>query len=157
MNGGAAMESDSEPSSDMRPGIQRLLLAHLVDQAPSRLRKRLDSEPSVADSWNWTQTETGWSIQANDETVRLQPIEGTVQSLEDVAYTCLLSPKCFHLLACCSVLPLGDDNGGLSSSTSSSGLRTSEQDSESRSQLTTVVVTDGMRTAASLVRRSLPT
>lgn len=92
-----------------RPKITPSLFAQLVEQAPGRVRKRLDSDPNVANEWTWTSENPLWLIQCNEETVRLRSTDGTkkiVSSLSEVECTCLLSPKCFHVLACCSVLEI---------------------------------------------------
>lgn len=92
-----------------RPKISPTLLAQLVGQAPGRVRKRLDSDPGVANQWDWSCQEKEWSIRTQDETVHLSTSDGVgeiVSSLSDVGCSCLLSPKCFHILACCSVLEI---------------------------------------------------
>jgi hypothetical protein len=91
------------------PKITSTLFAQLVEQAPGRVRKRLDSDPQAANQWLWTAMDQGWVIQANEEMVHLRPSDGqdaAISSLSELGCTCLLSPKCFHILACCSVLEI---------------------------------------------------
>ncbi len=88
-----------------RPLIAPRLLASLIEQAPARIRKRLDSSPRAAESWVWQPGEPGWKIDAGGQTVTLRPHHGRLDAMEQVECTCLLSPKCFHLLACLTQLP----------------------------------------------------
>lgn len=140
----------------MRPKITSIFLSQLVEQSPGRVRKRLDSEPAVADSWNWTHQENVWTIQSNDETVRLQSPNGVLTGLEDVSCSCLMSPKCFHILACCSSLPLEHSQASAAEPASeehSSADASPPTDCELDTR--TVEVTDTMRASAILVRESL--
>ncbi len=90
-----------------RPLIAPRLLASLIEQAPARIRKRLDSSPQAAESWVWQPGEQGWKIDTGQQTVTLRPRNGRLDAMEQVECTCLLSPKCFHLLACLTQLPTG--------------------------------------------------
>ena len=139
----------------MRPKISPHFLSQLVEQAPGRVRKRFDSDPVVADSWKWIDNEDVWTIQANEETVRLQSHQGLLTSMEDVACSCLMSPKCFHILACCSILPLEHSQSveepphqELSNTESSAPI-------DCESDVRTAQVSDAMRASAIVVRESL--
>jgi hypothetical protein len=85
-----------------RPAADPGLLAELLDAAPARIRRRLDAEPALADTWEWTAEGTGWSIAAGGETVTLRAL--TLTSADHAGCTCLLSPRCLHLLAVLSLL-----------------------------------------------------
>ena len=142
----------------MRPKISPIFLSQLVEQAPGRVRKRFDSAPAIAESWIWNLAEDVWSVQANEETVRLQPSSGVLISLDDVACTCLMSPKCFHVLACCNCLPLEHSPINEVPSDQADSLTDSNPTNDAgvaavASQ--TVDVTDSMRASASMVRESL--
>lgn len=92
-----------------RPRVAALVLSQLIDAAPSRVRKRLDKEPEIADSWEWETTEDGWMIAAGEETVTLRVTANVLDSVEAASCSCLLSPRCFHLLACVNRLqPAGE-------------------------------------------------
>ncbi len=139
----------------MRPKISPIFLSQLVEQAPGRVRKRFDNEPAVADTWNWIHQENVWTIQANEETVRLQSHNGVLTRLEDISCSCLMSPKCFHILACCSILPLehSQANEELAPQELSSADPSPPSDPEFDTR--TVEVSDAMRASAILVRESL--
>ncbi|MCR9197589.1 MAG: hypothetical protein NXI04_02995 [Planctomycetaceae bacterium] len=100
------------PRSVIFPGV----LADMAASAPSRLQKKLDKSPEVARSWEWTADGDVWAVQAGGETVQL--LSHVISSVDDVACTCLLAPRCFHVLAVLSVLEIAatdaehtDDNG----------------------------------------------
>ena len=90
-----------------RPQISPGLLAELLDVAPARIRRRLDAEPALADSWDWTIGAGGTRIAAGAETVTLSP--GVLSSADQIGCTCLLSPRCVHLLAVLSLLDPSED------------------------------------------------
>ncbi|TWU01627.1 hypothetical protein [Neorhodopirellula pilleata] len=90
-----------------RPTMDAGLLATMIDAAPGRVRKRLDREATAAEAWAWTEQANVWSIEAGEETVRLEPGEdGCLVRGESMSCSCLLSPKCFHLLACVTTLTI---------------------------------------------------
>lgn len=89
-----------------RPTIAPELLAAFVAAAPSRVTRRLDAEPSVAESWTWSASESEVVIDAGEVQVSLK---GSVLRAEsDVACTCLLAPRCLHVLAVLGVLRIAD-------------------------------------------------
>lgn len=87
-----------------RPRIASLVLSELIDATPSRVRKRLEKEPNSADGWIWQKTPEGFHIACGDENVSFKTVSGVIESSSDVSCTCLLSPRCFHVLACASLL-----------------------------------------------------
>ena len=81
-----------------RPTVSPELLAALTESTPDRVRRRLDRTPDAAAGWNWQARETAWAVEAGGETVTLP--HGHVVRVEQLTCTCLLSPQCFHVLAC---------------------------------------------------------
>lgn len=79
------------------------LMATLTGLVPARLVKKLDQNPSAAKAWTWE----GLTVRTDtDETVTLAPEGGVVSAIEHVRCTCLLSPRCFHVLAVAAALEL---------------------------------------------------
>ncbi len=97
-----------------RPRIAPELAAALTAQLPSRLVKRLDAEPALANAWTWTPdtvtTDKG-------ETVRLAIDSGVVRA---VTCSCLLAPKCLHVGAVVALLEPADEAPTLATSQPSS-------------------------------------
>lgn len=81
-----------------RPTVSPELIAAMIEATPDRVRRRLDRTPNAAASWNWQASEAAWLVDSGGETVTLP--HGHVMSMEQLTCTCLLSPKCFHVLAC---------------------------------------------------------
>lgn len=94
-----------------RPTIDPGAAAALLDAAPDRVRRRLDAEPDAAEAWVWTEVDGDWTVVAGDEQVTLTVgPETTMTGVDAVVCTCLLSPRCFHLLAVVSrLLPTDGD------------------------------------------------
>lgn len=91
-----------------RPTIAASLLAEVNESAASRILRKLDKDPAVADSWTWSEGDPGWQVEAGSETVSLA--KSRIASRDDLSCTCLLSPKCFHLLAVCNSLAIAEDD-----------------------------------------------
>jgi hypothetical protein len=70
----------------------------MIESTPDRVRRRLDRTPDAAASWDWQEKDQAWSVSAGEETVTLT--RAHVVSVEQITCTCLLSPRCFHVLAC---------------------------------------------------------
>ena len=85
-----------------RPTVSPNLVAALIESTPDRVRARLDRAPSAAASWTWQANVEAWSVNTGTETVTLP--HGHVVDMEQLACTCLLSPRCFHVLACLTCL-----------------------------------------------------
>ena len=96
-----------------RPEVAAEVLAQLTQAVPPRVSKRLDTRPRVADEWTWT-FGTSVTVAAGEETVTLAS-EG-VSRADQATCTCLLAPRCFHLLAVLTVLPVAE--GGATSTES---------------------------------------
>lgn len=90
-----------------RPPITPDLLAATLAAAPARVRKRLDAAPAIAETWTWERSDATWLVIAGDERVRLPHTE-PVTALTQVTCTCLLAPRCLHLLAVLTALPLAE-------------------------------------------------
>lgn len=88
--------------SDLRPTVAAALLASLIESTPDRVRRRLDAAPQAAAGWKWNLRAESWLVETGGETVTLP--HGQVLEIEHVCCTCLLSPKCFHVLACLTSL-----------------------------------------------------
>jgi hypothetical protein len=88
-----------------RPKIAAALAARLVAQIPSRLIKKLDADPTLASRWTWQRAAGTWTVKTDkDDTVRLRGGE----VIDDVACSCLLSPKCLHVGAVVSAMEPAD-------------------------------------------------
>lgn len=119
-----------------RPTISAVLLASINESAASRLLRKLDKHPAIADSWAWTVQDSTWKIDTGSESVEIE--NAVVNQLQDMQCSCLLAPKCFHVLAVSNVLPIDDSNSAtletestssaLSSSRSTKNGKTDSQD-----------------------------
>lgn len=89
-----------------RPQILPGALAEISSSAPTRLQKKLDKSPDAANNWKWQLADNAWHIAAGEEQVHLTA--NPVSSVDDVRCTCLLGPRCFHVLAVLSVLEITD-------------------------------------------------
>lgn len=89
------------------PAVLPEVLAALTLAVPARAAKRLDASPRAADEWTWVFGESV-TVTAGEETVTLSA--AGIFRAEDARCTCLLQPRCFHLLAVLSVLPLAEAN-----------------------------------------------
>lgn len=113
-----------------RPVVTPAVVASVTEDAPARVRRKLDRSPDAASEWKWQQSGDEWTIDSGGETVRLTARNGIVGSVEDVGCSCLLSPRCYHLLACLSVLPIGEpDESDLPEASASSA---SENEADER-------------------------
>lgn len=90
-----------------KPLVSAELLASLGALVPPRITKRLDANPRAAESWIATEGPPAYVV-ATDGEDRVTVTGDVVRSLDQVACTCLLSPRCFHTLAVLSILPLGE-------------------------------------------------
>ncbi len=90
------------------PHIQPQVLAAIAESVPARLRKKLDKNPAAAKDWDWSQSESRWTIDAGNEQVHLETVDNAITLAEQVSCSCLLSPRCFHVLSVLSVLELAD-------------------------------------------------
>jgi len=123
-----------------RPQIDPLVMVGLIDSLPGRVRKRLDNEPHVANKWDWSVDGDRWTIVAGEETVELNSHDGKIASQDQVRCSCLLTPNCFHLIACVSLL----------STSASSAVAHEEKSNEA--VVEEVLISNEMRAAASLAQ-----
>lgn len=84
--------------SAKRPTISPEVIAAMIESAPDRVRRRLDQSPDAAAGWTWQVSDATCTVETGGETVTLS--HGHVSSIEQITCTCLLSPRCFHVLAC---------------------------------------------------------
>ncbi len=94
-----------------RPTVAPELIAAMIESTPDRVRRRLDRTPDVAEGWSWGPGESSWAVETGGETVTLP--HGLITTVEQITCTCLLSPRCFHVLACLTRLEvaLGEPDG----------------------------------------------
>lgn len=81
------------------------LLATLTEMVPTRITKRLDAAPDAAERWTWATLDAAVEI-TTEGGERVTLVGPRLSDVGHVTCTCLLSPRCFHVLAVVSVLPL---------------------------------------------------
>lgn len=88
------------------PGV----MAALAERAPARLARKLDAHPRMAEAWAWSSPAEGALSVVTDsgETVTISSAAGVLASAQAIRCSCLLSPKCLHVLAVARALPLAD-------------------------------------------------
>lgn len=92
-----------------KPSIDPVVVATLTEAAPARIQKKLEAEPRLAEAWQWTFSELNVEIDTGSEKVTLSVgSTGAIGAPELVACTCLLGPRCLHVLAVIHSLPLGN-------------------------------------------------
>ncbi|MCA9196283.1 MAG: hypothetical protein KDA87_02055 [Planctomycetales bacterium] len=93
-----------------RPKVDAAILSEIIDGAPDRIRRRLDRDPGAANQWQWALANGDCvTVQAGNETVHLAfPV---VTTLSQVKCSCLLSPHCFHIVACLTLLEIESTAG----------------------------------------------
>ena len=96
--------------SGARPTVSPQLVAAAIESAPDRVRRRLDRAPAAAAGWEWMPGDDGWTVDTGGEKVRL-PRE-SIHSLDQLSCTCLLTPHCFHVLACLTALEVAMSDRG---------------------------------------------
>src|SRR6266540_694185 len=115
-SGCVADEPRRDPGSGQvsrRPSIGAGVAAEILNAAPSRVRKRFDANPKMAEHWTWERDSDAWVVRAEAETVRIVPVTGTVRAADQLSCSCLLGPRCVHLLAVAAALdPTDDPEGG---------------------------------------------
>jgi len=99
--------------SGSRPTTCPQLIATVIESAPDRVRRRLDRSPDAAAEWDWQQAGESWSVDTGGETVSIAASH--VDLIDHVSCSCLLSPRCFHVLACLSSLEVatGDPSAAM--------------------------------------------
>src|SRR5262245_54401727 len=85
------------------------LLAAVIAMVPARIVKRLDAKRDVARGWTWSVTpEGGTVVTEGGETVTVRATSSHVAEASHVTCSCLLSPRCFHVLAVVAALDVDD-------------------------------------------------
>jgi hypothetical protein len=104
----------SAPPRDSLPTILPAVLAAIVERAPPRLVKKLDGAPEVAGGWTFEQQSNALSVTSDGgERVLVSSEDDTVRAPEQLVCSCLLAPKCFHLLAVAAYLPIAAEGESL--------------------------------------------
>ncbi|MCK6488307.1 MAG: hypothetical protein L6R48_08265, partial [Planctomycetes bacterium] len=86
-----------------RPSIAPALAARLLAAAPARLRRRLDQDPRLAADWTWADDGAVCTVTVDHDT--RVALHGPVLADEaQIRCSCLLSPRCLHVLACLTML-----------------------------------------------------
>jgi hypothetical protein len=86
-----------------RPASHPGLLEAVRSVVPERIRKRLEGG-NPAEGWTWAASAVNTTVTTdNGETVTVAPRDGGVTAA-DVTCSCLLSPKCLHVLAVATAL-----------------------------------------------------
>lgn len=95
----------SAPDRAALPAIAPDVLAVVTDRAPPRLLKKLDAAPDVAAGWSF-EVGAGALDVATDtgDRVTVRHDAGVVRDAEAMGCSCLLAPRCFHVLAVASWL-----------------------------------------------------
>lgn len=90
-----------------RPRAHPTLLAALTKATPARITKKLDAAPRAAEAWAWAEADAGWTVTTDGgETVTLAG--AVVSEVGQLGCTCLLSPRCFHVLAVAAALAVDE-------------------------------------------------
>ena len=107
-----------------QPKISPTLLALFMEAAPKRLVRKLDKEPNLAKKWLWTNEPAEndckveeLHVETDKGEVVTMPLLEAITKVEDVKCTCLLAPRCLHILAVASLLDIADDVDGDGKST----------------------------------------
>lgn len=127
-----------------RPSIAPEVLASFTDAAPSRLIRKLDKSPTMAEGWVWQSEGHSWTVTTdNGERVSLGPSdEGIISGSEQVECTCLLGPRCLHVLATVSLLSVNEQTSSIGNEPESGGRDVSD-----------VEMSEGKREAAASLYR----
>ena len=92
--------------SGARPAVVPALLVAATEAVTARARKRLDANPRLAEGWAWSEVPGGLEVRTDTgEVVRLRPQQGRLSTAEELGCSCLLGPRCLHVLAVVSLLP----------------------------------------------------
>ena len=93
-----------------RPAVAPGVVASLVEQAPKRLVRKLDKKPDQATAWSWRERAQRWTVETDrGEVVVLDSVGGLISDIEQLSCSCLLSPRCLHVLSVVSTLSIADD------------------------------------------------
>ena len=138
--------------SASRPTTSPQLVATIIESAPDRVRRRLDRSPNAASEWDWKEADNSWAVDTGGETVSIAAEH--LESIDQITCSCLLSPRCFHVLACLSSLQVANTNGASTDEdtpTVSTGTSQESPDlaASSSSADATVQISEGQQNAVS--------
>ncbi|HSM91951.1 MAG TPA: hypothetical protein VLT47_03630, partial [Anaeromyxobacteraceae bacterium] len=142
--------------SARRPAAAPGLIAALTAAVPARLVRKLDGAPGTAEGWTWDLREDGSGTVTTDggERVALSPEAGRLSAPSQIACSCLLAPRCLHLLAVLIALPVDaaavDPAAGGAAPSQAGGEGSAPQAGTASGEVTTA-----QREAASVARRAL--
>ena len=88
------------------PKICPNLLAAVTEAAPKRLVRKLDKNPKLARQWLWEVTSENALQVTTDKGERVTLPLKTLTEIEQIECTCLLAPRCLHILAVLSLLEI---------------------------------------------------
>ncbi|UJR85118.1 SWIM zinc finger family protein [Sandaracinus amylolyticus] len=91
-----------------RPTIDPALLATMLAAAPARVLKKVEADAATITAAPWSETDGALVIAVGNERVTLRPESMRIERAEQAACTCLLAPRCAHLLGVLRALPLAD-------------------------------------------------
>jgi hypothetical protein len=94
-----------------RPSIDPGVAASILGAAPARIAARLDADPAMAEQWEWNDEGNRWVVRAGTETVTIDVAGAVISSADAISCTCLLSPRCLHVLAVTSRLDAVPEDG----------------------------------------------
>ena len=83
---------------DRRPAVTAGVLGDVLGVLPARLRRRLDTEPRLADDWTWSEADDVTTVEADEATVTLRPTRGVISAPDELS--CTLSAR--PVVACTS-------------------------------------------------------
>ena len=138
-----------------RPKVAPEIPARLAEDAPARVVRKLDKDPAQADGWTWARDGETWTVTTpRDEVVTLVARDGVVATGEDARCSCLLAPRCLHLLAVVSRLELeggAETESEFESESAAEPETVGAAETESETMAETVTVDDRQREAAARI------
>lgn len=103
-----SIERESTESRVQRPQVVDTIRASVAAMVAPRILKRLETHPTIANDWVWKASMDGWTITTDTgEHVTLRAGPEGITALDQLSCTCLLYPRCLHLIAVLSLLDLG--------------------------------------------------
>lgn len=92
-----------------RPKITQLLLADFMENLPRRIRKRIEKSPQAAINWAWNYQKDR-TIVTSENGERITLVGDVLQNAQQVTCSCLLTPRCYHVFACLTILCVVEDD-----------------------------------------------
>lgn len=83
------------------------LVAELVAASPGRVVRKLDAAPELARAWEWVPSESSVTV-TTDKGESVTVAGPVASSMDALSCTCLLAPRCLHLLAVVRLLDLDE-------------------------------------------------